>query len=73
MDGEAAGWPESRTRVGSEFAMHERDRSPVHGVEGQGGCALEGVTAAVAAWEEIESGRFQPRRIRGSLPGRELG
>lgn len=25
------------------------------------------------AWEEIELGRFQPRRIRGSLLGRELG
>lgn len=25
------------------------------------------------AWEEIEAGRFQPRRIRGSYPGRTLG
>jgi hypothetical protein len=25
------------------------------------------------AWEEIENGRFRPRRIRGSCPGRELG
>ena len=25
------------------------------------------------AWEMIESGRYRPRRIRGSLPGRELG
>jgi hypothetical protein len=24
-------------------------------------------------WEEIESGRFRPRRIRGSYRGRELG
>jgi hypothetical protein len=29
--------------------------------------------AAVPAWEEIEEGRFQPRRICGSFPGRELG
>jgi len=27
----------------------------------------------VAAWEEIASGRFMPRRIRGSLRGRVLG
>jgi hypothetical protein len=25
------------------------------------------------AWEEIETGRFQPKRIRGSCLGRELG
>jgi hypothetical protein len=25
------------------------------------------------AWELIETGRYRPRRIRGSLLGRELG
>jgi hypothetical protein len=25
------------------------------------------------AWELVESGRYRPRRIRGSLLGRELG
>ena len=25
------------------------------------------------AWEEIETGRFRPRRVRGSYHGRELG
>ena len=25
------------------------------------------------AWEMIEAGRYMPRRIRGSLLGRELG
>jgi hypothetical protein len=25
------------------------------------------------AWEQIEAGRYRPRRIRGSFPGRELG
>ncbi|GIW82838.1 MAG: hypothetical protein KatS3mg105_4645 [Gemmatales bacterium] len=29
--------------------------------------------ARPAAWEEIEPGRFQPRRIRGSHHGRALG
>jgi hypothetical protein len=27
----------------------------------------------VQAWEMIEPGRYRPRRIRGSLLGRELG
>jgi hypothetical protein len=27
----------------------------------------------VAPWETIETGRYQPRRIRGSFRGRELG
>jgi hypothetical protein len=27
----------------------------------------------VAAWEEIEAGRFMPRRVRGSDRGRALG
>jgi len=27
----------------------------------------------VLAWEMIETGRYMPRRIRGSFPGRELG
>ena len=29
--------------------------------------------AEVAAWEEVEEGRFMPRRIRGSCQGRALG
>jgi hypothetical protein len=27
----------------------------------------------VLAWEQIEAGRYMPRRIRGSNRGRELG
>jgi hypothetical protein len=30
-------------------------------------------TEVVRAWEEIETGRYMPRRTRGSFPGRELG
>jgi hypothetical protein len=29
--------------------------------------------ARVPAWERVEEGRYRPRRIRGSFPGRELG
>jgi hypothetical protein len=29
--------------------------------------------AEVLAWEQIEAGRYMPRRIRGSFRGRELG
>jgi hypothetical protein len=29
--------------------------------------------AGAKAWELIETGRYRPRRIRGSLRGRELG
>ena len=29
--------------------------------------------AEVAAWEEIEAGRFMPRRVRGSCRGLALG
>ena len=29
--------------------------------------------AEIPAWEEIEAGRFMPRRIRGSFRGRTLG
>jgi hypothetical protein len=31
------------------------------------------IVASVSAWEMIEAGRYMPRRIRGSFPGRELG
>ena len=31
------------------------------------------VEAEALAWEEIEAGRFMPRRIRGSFRGRALG
>jgi hypothetical protein len=30
-------------------------------------------SGAAPAWEMIESGRYRPRRIRGSCVGRELG
>ena len=27
----------------------------------------------VPAWEQLDEGRYRPRRIKGSFPGRELG
>jgi len=33
----------------------------------------EGGEEAARPWEEIESGRYMPRRIRGSCRGRVLG
>ena len=29
--------------------------------------------SSVPAWEEVEAGRFMPRRVRGSCQGRALG
>jgi hypothetical protein len=33
----------------------------------------EDATSEVPAWEEIDTGRFMPRRIKGSCKGRALG
>lgn len=27
----------------------------------------------IPAWEQVAEGRYMPRRVRGSCPGRELG
>jgi hypothetical protein len=35
--------------------------------------SVEGDEAGLAAWSEIEKGRFMPRRVRGSCHGRALG
>jgi len=34
---------------------------------------VEPIAATAPAWERLEAGRYMPRRIRGSFPGRELG
>lgn len=36
----------------------------------ENGALLE---SSVAGWEEVEAGRFMPRRVRGSCVGRALG
>jgi len=33
----------------------------------------ESLAELAPAWEQIENGRYMPRRIRGSFHGRELG
>ena len=35
--------------------------------------AADGGTESVPAWEQVEAGRFMPRRIRGSFRGGKLG
>ena len=35
--------------------------------------AAESLAEQPRAWEMIENGRYQPRRIKGSCLGRELG
>ena len=35
--------------------------------------ASQSPDASEAPWEEIEPGRFMPRRVRGSFRGRALG
>ncbi len=35
--------------------------------------SVEAAGEQPAAWEQVENGRYMPRRIRGSCLGRELG
>jgi hypothetical protein len=35
--------------------------------------STEGDSAELAAWTEVDEGRFMPRRVRGSCQGRALG
>ena len=51
---------------------HEPNRDNLSGPDGPHFCA-EVDPAEVAAWTEIEAGRFMPRRVRGSFQGRALG
>ncbi|MFN8856301.1 MAG: hypothetical protein ACK50P_12100 [Planctomycetaceae bacterium] len=53
----------------SETPMHEYLAGP----EGPHFTSPEATAEPVAAWTEIEPGRFMPRRVRGSCQGRALG
>jgi hypothetical protein len=35
--------------------------------------AADAADSPTPAWEQIEEGRYMPRRVRGSCHGRELG
>ena len=35
--------------------------------------AADAAGSPMPAWEQIEDGRYMPRRVRGSCHGRELG
>ncbi len=50
-------------------------RSCIENGELEGTCVPPAPEAAEQppAWEQIENGRYMPRRIRGSCLGRELG
>jgi hypothetical protein len=52
----------------------ETEASSVDAREPETSPAQEGAERAKSpAWELVEKGRYRPRRIRGSLLGRELG
>jgi hypothetical protein len=46
--------------------------TPLHN-EGETPLGEEAGPEEVPAWEQIEAGRYMPRRIRGSCRGRSLG
>jgi hypothetical protein len=58
---------ESMALANSSRHMIERERLSIIQT------SLESEGAEFAAWEEVDAGRYMPRRIRGSFRGRELG
>jgi hypothetical protein len=42
-------------------------------IDAQEQASVQPTADDVAAWEEVEAGRFMPRRVRGSDRGRALG
>jgi hypothetical protein len=50
----------------SKVQLSAAASDPHFSIEGEAG-------AEVTAWTEIETGRFMPRRVRGSYLGRALG
>ncbi len=53
--------------------MQQEPRASAGGAEGAPHFVDEPATGEVRAWEEIDAGRYMPRRIRGSCKGRALG
>lgn len=52
--------------------MSNAERSDQHDAT-QAHFRLPHAEEAETAWEEIEAGRYMPRRVRGSCVGRALG
>ena len=50
--------------------MNDRHK-PIHDTDSV--MPAEAITSDVAPWELVDTGRYRPRRIRGSCRGRELG
>jgi hypothetical protein len=53
----------------AELIIHANSEHPA----GVPVAPTESVEGEAVAWEQIESGRFMPRRIKGSCKGRALG
>ena len=57
-----------------EMKMHRQGEDPQERAANQvPPVAAESEPGPVPAWEQIEPGRYMPRRIRGSFRGRVLG
>ncbi len=55
------------------MSTNEQDRGPDEVEGAPSSFILHPSSFEVEAWEQIENGRYMPRRIRGSCLGRELG
>ena len=53
--------------------MHIDNRPPEIDQTLRRSAGMGGGAGKVSGWEMIEIGRYMPRRVRGSFPGRELG
>lgn len=53
--------------------MNENSIENAAAVSGGPALAEDAAADPPRAWEMIENGRYQPRRIKGSCLGRELG
>lgn len=63
-----------------QVSTHRDPRSAQFSWDDQPGSESIGASAAaalppekLAAWEEVDAGRYMPRRVRGSCVGRALG